>query len=146
MPRTDTKQQRRRFRKLVDETARQLARHFRDYNENGDLVAVNHPKAQAVLERGFSRLLQSQFTPQVLKLSRAEGLAFPRQKPSEIPQSATPWIAVGADKSSYATYVLRWFEVSTGNSSADRAIAESVMFSELYKHLQFSGFPVGGDA
>lgn len=143
MPRTDRRRPRETKRRM-QRVARQAAEGCQDYDGSGNLVPVRDAKALAVLERGFSRLLDADFTPQVLKLSRNEGLAFPRQEASEIPESAQAWLAVGMDKSGCATYVLRWLGLSFPDPVIERYLAESLMFSELCQHVSFGGFPFGG--
>lgn len=145
MARAD-RRQRRNFQKLVRETARQAAASCVDYDAGGRLVPVQHPKALSALERGFSRLFGADFAPQVLALSRAEGLAFPRQESSEIPEAAKAWLAVGLDPIQRATYVLRWLGVPFSEPLMERAVAESLMLAELHRHTRVPGFPVGSSA
>jgi hypothetical protein len=109
-------------------------------------VRLTDPRALAVLERGFSRLLQANCTPQVLQLSRAEGLAFPRQEAAQIPQSAKAWLAVGIDPEHRATYALRWMGGPFPDPLTERAVAEALMLAELEQHVSFAGFPAGGGA
>jgi hypothetical protein len=144
--RATKKKQRRNFQKLARDTAQLAAKSCRDYDDHGKLVRVGNPKALTALERGFSRMFEADCTPQVLQLSRAEGLAFPRQDASELPENAKAWLAVGLDSVGCATYVLRWLGVAFEDPLTERAVAEYLMFAELYRHVAFPGFPVGSEA
>ncbi len=136
-----TKAQRRNFAKLVRETAEQCAARCWNYGDDGTREPVAHPKARGALVRAFARMFEDGGVCKVLKLSRREALAFPGQEACDLPDHASPWLAVGMDASNHPTYSLRWLGLSFGDQLTDRAVAEAMMLSELYQQIRFSGLP-----
>ena len=126
------------------DVALQLSRTAMDYNAAGQVVRVNHPRAQAALAKAYERLLRANGAPQVMRVSDDTAKAFPRA--GQRPQAdAGAWVAVGLDSAGLATYALRWLP-GAADPVAQRALAEAMMLSALSAECARPGFPVAGHA
>ena len=133
---------RRKLAAEADTAARALAASCLDYDGEGNLRAVSDRLAVASLERGFARMLRDGARPQVMRLTPEAAAAFPRQ-PEATVIDGYPWLAVGFDAQSRATYALRYLGLP-GSSLADRRLAEAIMHDELAKQCARPGFPPWG--
>jgi hypothetical protein len=127
------------------DVALQLSRVAMDYNAAGQVVRVNHPRAQAALAKAYERLLRANGAPQVMRVSDDTAKAFPRA--GQRPQAdAGAWLAVGLDRAGLASYVLRWLPGAVLDPVVERALAEAMLLSALAVECARPGFPAAGNA
>lgn len=122
--------QRRALAATADRAAAIMATSTYDRADDGRLVHVAEPRAQAALRRAFAHVLRHEMRPHVIRLSREEAAAFPH--PAEAPPGAGHWLAAGVDRDGRGVFVLRAATMLGDDCPvAERRAAEAMMLAEL---------------
>jgi hypothetical protein len=135
--------ERRKMRACAKTFAPLLARTCLDVNtRTGRKLLVADPRAVAVLERAFNRLMTEAGQIQIIALSEETARTFPAYDPGRIPPGAKPWLAVGLDVDGRGTFTLRHVLAPFAtDTTTERRAAEMALKSELAPQLARSGWP-----
>lgn len=137
-----SRNERRRMKAQRQAIAGVMANSCYDYDASGKRVPVTDPEAIAVLERAFSRLLQENGEPQVIRISEAAARAFPRYQAKRVPFGATSWLGVAFDPAMQAAYCLRHVAMhGDASPTEERRVAEAYVRAGLEEACAYAGFP-----
>lgn len=137
-----TRTERRKMRACAKTVAPLLARSCLDSDpRTGRKTAVDHPRAVAVLERAFNRLMTEAGEIQIIALTEETAGTFPAYDPGRIPPGAKPWLAVGLDLDGRGTFTVRHVLAPFApDATTERRAAELALKAELAPHLARSGW------
>ena len=135
------RQQRRRLGAQHKVTAATLARCCFDYDASGRRIAVEQPRAVALLEKAFSVMLQNNLEPHVIQISQADARTFPRGDACDAPSDCPSWLGVAVDVAGCGTYSLRHCRVPGAPAGLEKQIAIEETKMHLAEHTRRAGFP-----
>ncbi len=135
------RQQRRKMSAQHKVTAALLARCCFDYDPEGNLIAVKHPRAVALLDKAFSVMLQNNLEPHVIQISQKDARTFPRGDSKKAPDECPSWLGVAVDVAGRGTYSLRYCRVPGAPAALEKQIAIAETKMHLSEHSRTAGFP-----
>jgi len=135
------RRERRKSRATAKAVAAVFARHCADYDAEGKLAKVRHPRAVALLERAFTVMLQNNCEPHVIQITQDDARAFPSGNKSKVPDNCSSWLGVALDVESRGTYSLRHCMVPGAPQSIQKQIAIAETKAALKVQTDKAGFP-----